>query len=109
MDSAPENSLESEVARMYSEVLAKDISLFKKYILLNEIRKLRPAGQNRWNIRWIIFALALVAVSSPLAYGAAILCGTAGSAGEIVPDAMLSLSSAAVGALAAYFASLRQD
>ena len=65
--------------------------------LLNEIRKLAPPEGNRWNFRYIIFTLALVALSAPTWMIVR---------GDLTrPQGLLALASTAVGALAAFLSS----
>jgi len=72
------------------------LSFWKKRSLLNELRKTMPAEQNRWNFRWIVWTLALIALSVP-----AWLACTGKSE---IPQGLLSLASTALGALAAFVA-----
>lgn len=91
--------MDNEVSELYKSILEdKELDLEKKKELLDEIRKLKPASDNRWNFRYVIWALALVALSSPLVYVVH---------GEIkdFPEGLMALSSTAVGALAAFITS----
>ena len=93
--------MHSEVVELYKEVLKSDHPWAEKEMMLNEVRKLQPAGQNRWNFRWIALAVALVAISGPAAF----LFGIYNSQEKDLPPEVISLSSTAIGALAAYLTS----
>jgi hypothetical protein len=74
-------------------VLDTNLPTQEKKVLLNEIRKLRTGQEDRWIFRtvvWILGAVAIVVVLYPLIIG------------KPLPDGLLSLGSAAVGALAAF-------
>ena len=91
-----------ELISLYRAVLEthKDrLSFQEKKDLLNDIRKLVAPDENRWNFRYVIWILALVALSVPAAAFWLIYLGK----GD-VPQALLSLGSTAVGALAALLA-----
>lgn len=89
--------MDDRIFELHKLVLADGaLSVRKKRCLLNEIRKVIPGEQNRWNFRWIVWTLALMALSVP-----AWLAWTRGST---IPPGLLSLASAAVGALAAFLA-----
>ena len=66
--------------------------------MLNEIRKLMSPDQNRWNFRWVILSLALVALSVPI-YAFTLVSK---SQTVDIPEAILSLGATALGALAGY-------
>src|SRR5262245_26159216 len=78
---------------LYGKVLAdKELPPEKKEEMFNEIRKITSPIDNRWNFRWVIFALALVALAVPV---------YALSHGDAkIPDALLSIAATAIGALA---------
>ena len=91
----------SEVVLMYRSIIESDMEMDDKLKYLDEVRKLKPPSENRWNFRYVIWAIALVAISSPLMFLAFAVQGK-----EVdPPEAMLTLSSTAVGALAAYITS----
>ena len=89
--------MEADIVALYRAVIESNLPLSEKREYLDEVRKLAPASENRWNFRWVILALALIAISSPLA----LLTHMVSS----IPEGMLGLSSTAVGALAAYITS----
>ncbi len=94
--------MEIDIGSLYKSVTDnKETSIEEKQILLDEIRKLKPASDNRWNFRYVIWSLALVALASPL-----ILISLA-IRGEVVsiPEGIMALSSTSVGALAAFVTS----
>ncbi|MBQ4834854.1 MULTISPECIES: hypothetical protein [Pseudoalteromonas] len=94
--------LDTEISKLYLKVLEDPkLDLEHKKVLLDEIRKLRPASENRWNFRWVIWALALVAIISPVASAIALIF----SKEPNISEGVLALSSTAVGALAAYVTS----
>ena len=76
------------------------LSVRQRRALLNDIRKLIPPDQNRWNLRWVIFPLALIGLSLPAVF--AIHVVYLGQFPEKVPEGLVSLASAAVGALAGF-------
>jgi L-asparagine transporter-like permease len=93
--------MNDNVFEMYKSVIDSERTIKEKKELLNEIRKLVPGNQNRWNFRWVIWALAAIAIVSPLTF-----IGTYFNLTDPkVPDAVIALSSTAVGALAAYITS----
>ncbi len=55
------------LAAMTKHVVNGNFSRCEKKMLLNEIRKLGPADENCWNFRFVIWMLALVALSVPAA------------------------------------------
>ena len=90
---------ENKISTLYTLVINdKEVSMEDKKVLLDEIRKLKPASENRWNFRYIIWALAIVALVSPLTV---LVHGYTAS----FPEGVLALSSTAVGALAAFITS----
>lgn len=89
-----------EIVELYKTVLyaPKDhLSFDEKREILNDIRKIMPPDENRWNFRYVIFTLALIALSVP---GVAVWLIWL-DRGDI-PQGLLSLGSTAVGALAAF-------
>ncbi len=92
----------SDLILLYKGVLDSDLEMADKKELLDEIRKLQPATDNRHNFRNAMLALIFVAAIGPLAYGItfAIAAGTGNTVS--MPQALIALSSTAVGALAAY-------
>jgi hypothetical protein len=87
-----------EVTALYELVLRSGRPVCEQKKLLNEVRKLLPAEGNRWNFRYVIFTLALVALSVPVVAGVLLCRGK-----EIdLPEGLLALASTAVGALAAF-------
>ena len=66
--------------------------------MFNEIRKLMSPDQNRWNFRYVIVPLALVALSVPI-YAFTLIFN---SLTVDIPEALLSLGSTALGALAGF-------
>ena len=71
----------------------------QKKAMLNELRKLMPPHQNRWILRYIILALALVVLSIPV-YAFTLL--RLDPPGAQFPEALLSIGSTALGALATF-------
>lgn len=90
-----------EIYALYQRVLDDpQLSLRDKRKLLDDIRSLIPGAQNRWNIRWIIWPLGLVALSLPALVFAKLFLA---HPNEIaIPESLLALASAAVGALAGF-------
>lgn len=94
--------MQNDMHDLYKMVLEnKELSLKDKKELLDEIRKLGPGNENRWNFRYVIWALALVALSSP------VIQAWWGS--DDIPQGLLTISSTAVGALAAFITSGLND
>lgn len=89
--------MDAEIVALYRSIIESNLPLPDKLQYFDEIRKLRPASENRWNFRWVILALALVATLSPLALASGWV--------TTLPEGVLGLSSTAVGALAAYVTS----
>jgi len=79
-------------------VIDSEHTVKEKKILLNELRKLLAPEQNRWHFRYAIWTLAFIALSIPIIV---ILSYYAHGKPVEVPSGLLSLGSAAVGALAA--------
>lgn len=97
------SQMDNDIVELCRQIVSnKDTSLKEKKALLNEIRKLLPASENRWNFRWVMFGLSLVALSAPLIY---ILGNKFGFAPGDIPEGLLALSSTSVGALAAFITS----
>jgi len=89
--------MDTDIAQLYKAVIESSSSEEQKVKYFDEIRKLKPVSENRWNARWVILALVLIAFAAPLSH----------IFGETeVPDGILSLSSAALGALATFITSL---
>jgi len=90
---------ENTVSNLYSVVISdKNMDIETKKILLDEIRKLKPPGENKWNFRSIVIVLGIIALIAPLTV---LFHGYA----DTFPPGVLSLSSTAVGALAAFITS----
>ncbi|MFT5757714.1 MAG: hypothetical protein ACI9LM_002450 [Alteromonadaceae bacterium] len=97
------SQMDNDIVELCRQIVSdKETSLKEKKALLNEIRKLLPASENRWNFRWVMFGLGLVALSAPLIYiFGNIFCFSSGN----IPEGLLALSSTSVGALAAFITS----
>lgn len=84
-----------EVAELFKVIIEnKDMNIFQKKILLNEVRKLKSPDEDRWVYRtvvWVLGAVALGTVAYPFF-----------SAGAEIPSGLLAIGSAAMGALAGY-------
>ena len=91
--------MDDNLFELHKMVLAKNLSVGNTKRLFNELRKTIPGEQNRWNFRWIVWTLALVALSVPVWFAYALHANIGDSK---IPDGLLSLASAAVGALAAF-------
>ena len=90
--------MDSELVALSKSVIeSATLDFNQKKELLDEIRKLRPASENRWNHRYVIWTLALVAISTPIAFVFKIQTE--------IPDVLVALSSTAIGALAAFMTS----
>lgn len=113
MERELEATIELEVAAMYKHVISSDLPKDEKKKLLNDIRKIMPVGQNRWTIRGIILALSIVGITAPTIFllpfvVALFRGGAAGVSSDMIPDSVIALSSAAIGALSTYMTSLAQ-
>ncbi|MFT5816263.1 MAG: hypothetical protein ACI9VT_004041 [Psychroserpens sp.] len=89
--------MQSEVGQLYKVIIESSFDDDTKKQLLDEVRKLRPISEQTWPARWVIFALVVIAIAAPVAH---IFSEYA------VPDGILALSSAAVGALASFATSI---
>nr|WP_320189843.1 hypothetical protein [uncultured Desulfobacter sp.] len=98
---------ETELIQLYKEIIENErFNIQEKTKLLDEVRKIKHPQQNRWNYWYVIFALALISFSTPIAYALKILTGQEAT----IPEGLLSLSSTAVGALAGFLtASLKNN
>lgn len=98
-------SIDPKFFDLVEQVLKNDkLEVSDKKKMLNELRKLLAPEQNRWNFRYAIWTLAILALSIPIV---AIWSFYKKGAMEI-PAGLLSLGSAAVGALAAFLSSFAQ-
>ena len=68
--------------------------------LLSEVRKVRPALQDRWIYRWVVYLLGGTVVLTVL--GGFYIIGWAGKIE--IPNGLIALGSAAIGALAGLLA-----
>lgn len=95
--------MNQEIIDLYKTVLDDTkLTTSEKRKLLDDIRSLIPGSQNRWNFRWVIWPLGLMALSLPILVLVQLLSPSAASIK--IPDGLLSLASAAVGALAGFLA-----
>lgn len=76
-----------------------------KIKMLNELRKWLPPEQNRWHLRSAMWVLGLLVLSIPVVAGISIYRGQ----GFAIPDGVLSLGSAAAGALTTYLVPFSQQ
>lgn len=98
--------MNNDIFALYEKVLddPKLDTVEKKKEMFNEIRKLMSPEQNRWNFRYAILPLAFIGLSVPIYAILQIFFGK-----EIaIPEALLSLASTAVGALAGFIAQYAQ-
>lgn len=92
--------MNSDLFKLHTKILEDSSLTFEqKKEMFNEIRKIMPPSQNRWHFRYAILPLAIVALSVP-AYAFIMMFYTNQSAS--IPDALLSLGSTALGAIAAF-------
>jgi len=78
----------------------------QKKALLNEIRKLMAPTENRWNFRWVILALIVLAFAVP---GYAFWQLARGGPSDQLPPELLTLGATAVGALAGFLRPTREN
>lgn len=71
------------------------LNILQKKILLNEVRKLRPPEEDRWVYRTIVWVLGAVALGT-------VIYPFVNSTATEIPAGLLSIGSAAMGALAGY-------
>lgn len=98
--------MDTDLRDLIKTVINSDKPIEEKKELIDELRKMAPPDENRWHYRIVLITLALVAVSLPLFILSTTLLhwfvGAPNLASLKVPDGLLSLGSAALGALAAY-------
>ncbi len=87
-----------DIVHLIRIVLESNASTDEKKRLINELRKARPALQDRWLYRWVVWFLGAAAV------GAIIAISWLVTEGSDAPDGLIALGSAAVGALAGLLA-----
>jgi hypothetical protein len=76
----------------------------EKIKLLNELRKLKPPTSDRWIYRWVIWFLGATII---ITVSVSLLMAFKGKAG--IPDGLLAIASAAVGALASFLSPLSKS
>lgn len=84
---------------------ATDIPVADKIRLIDELRKGMPVINDRWTIRYIVLGLIFVAVTPILFFSFAAVFGAATS----IPDSIVAITSAAIGALTTYLTPLRRS
>lgn len=84
--------------------IAPDIPVADKVKLIDELRKGMPAINDRWTVRYIVLGLIAIAVTPILFFSAGAVFGTASS----LPDSIVAITSAAIGALTTYLTPLRR-
>ncbi len=84
--------------------IAPDIPVADKVKLIDELRKGMPAINDRWTVRYIVLGLIAIAVI-PIAFFS---LGTVFFKTDSVPDSIVAITSAAIGALATYLTPLRR-
>ncbi len=99
------NETETVFSLMAKVIEDKDLNPVEKAKLLDEIRKARPALEDRWIYRWIVYFL-----------GATVILTVFGSFAMVVvqkdaniPDGLIALGSGALGALATLLANRSND
>jgi hypothetical protein len=90
------------ITHLVEKIIDSRHDLRDKKALLNEVRKIMAPEQNRWNFRFAIWTLATVAISIPVVVIVNLCKAEATNNVLDVPDGLLSLGSAAIGALAAF-------
>jgi hypothetical protein len=83
---------------------APDIPVSDKVRLIDELRKGMPVINDRWTVRYIIWGLIFIAAVPILFFSVAAVRGTSIS----MPEPIVAIMSAAVGALATYLTPLRR-
>jgi uncharacterized integral membrane protein len=76
----------------------------EKSRLLNELRKSMTPANNRWNAWYVLFGLIAIAIAAPVFFVVALYLQKPPE----LPQALISLSATAVGALAAYLTTIAQ-
>lgn len=88
-----------DLFELHRKVLEDSSLTFQQKLeMFNEIRKLMPPSQNRWNFRYAILPLAITTLAVPIYSLAALSLNIQFD----IPEALLSLSSTALGAIAAF-------
>ena len=91
--------------RLHIKILEDgSLNFDEKIKMLNEVRKIIPPDQNRWNFRYAILPLVFVALTTPV-YAFFSLCCE--NPKVDIPAELLSLSSTALGAIAAFLTSYK--
>ncbi|EKE67526.1 hypothetical protein [Gallaecimonas xiamenensis] len=97
--------MNDNLLKLHEKILGDtSLSFREKKEMLDEVRKAMPPDQNRWNFRYALLPLALTALSTPV-YVLVALCLDRSLV--TVPDVLLSLSSMALGAIAAFLTGYR--
>jgi hypothetical protein len=103
-----------DILRLHMKILEDtNLSFEQKVALFDEVRKVMPAEQNRWTLRWIIWFLGAAVISAPLYalvqfvafhWGTPVSMPTGTTLSDIrdIPAALLSIASTALGALATF-------
>jgi hypothetical protein len=97
--------LDPQIYDLYSQILNSDRTVPEKKAMWNEVRKLMSPDDNRWNFRYVVIPLALLALAVPIyAFTLAFRDQPVD-----IPQALNSLGSAGVGALAAFLTQYSQS
>ena len=94
-----------DITNLVSKVLSdQQLDFQQKKEMLNELRKLQAPESNRWNFRFVIWTLSALSISIPFIVVVSLFKEKAFD----IPDSLLSLGSAAVGALATFLSPFAQ-
>ena len=99
--------MDADLRDLFRHILEAERPLAERKAMMNELRKLAPPDENRWNFRFVIWTLALVALSVPVSVLLSAIANE-GTLPRSLPEGLLSLGSAAVGALAAFLSPQRR-
>jgi len=95
--------MDQNLYNLHMQVLSDSTYSYKqKKGMLHQVRKLTPADQNRWNFRFVLIPIMAIALTIPIYVLFQMAKGV--NMGDItIPEALVSLGSTALGALAAFF------
>lgn len=91
-----ENNTETALSLMAKVIQDDNFNTDQKIKLLDEIRKARPALEDRWIYRWIVYFLGSTVILTVLGGFIMVML----EASTSIPDGLIALGSAALGALA---------
>lgn len=94
-----ENTKESVFSLMSKVIENESISHEQKIQLLDELRKARPALEDRWIYRWVVYFLGGALIGTVLVIAVCIFNKI-----PAIPDGLIAIGSGALGALSGLLA-----